>query len=120
MPSWPRYTAPGFIKLSLFLMGDLMGDHHDSVVNALIHAHHRGVEVQILFNGHLARQGRIGIERTMHEELNRPLLPAVQQLKSAADDSVPRAWCVLSLSCPSATLNRICTSTPRDGRRTTH
>ncbi len=77
------HRARHSIKLSLFLMGDLMGDHHDSVVNALIHAHHRGVEVQILFNGHLARQGRIGIERTMHEELNRPLLPAVQQLKSA-------------------------------------
>lgn len=71
------------IKLSLFLMGDLMGDHHDSVVDALIHANDRGVNVQILFNGHLARQGRIGIERTMHDELGRALLPAVQRLKSA-------------------------------------
>jgi hypothetical protein len=70
------------IKISLFLVGDLLGDHGDSVVNALIHAHDRGVNVQILFNGHLARQGRIGIERSMHDELNRPLLPAVERLKS--------------------------------------
>ena len=64
-------------------MGDLRGDHHDSVVDALIHANDRGVDVQILFNGHLARQGRIGIERTMHDELNRALLPAVQRLRDA-------------------------------------
>jgi PLD-like domain len=71
------------IKVSLFLIGDLLGDHHDSVVNALINAKNRGVYVHILFNGHLARQGRIGVERPMQEELNRPLLPAVQRLKSA-------------------------------------
>jgi PLD-like domain len=71
------------IKVSLFLIGELLGDHHDSVVNALINAKHRGVYVHILFNGHLARQGRIGVERSMHDELNRPLLPAVQRLKSA-------------------------------------
>lgn len=77
------HRARESIKLSLFLMGDLMGEHHDSVVDALIHANDRGVDVQILFNGHLARQGRIGIERTMPEELNRPLLPAIQRIKSA-------------------------------------
>lgn len=71
------------IRLCLFLMGDLVGDHHDSVVDALIHARNRGVYVHILFNGHLARQGRIGVERPMSEELNRPLLPAVQRLKDA-------------------------------------
>ncbi len=77
------HRARHTIKLSLFLIGDLQGDHHDSVVDALIHAKNRGVDVHILFNGHLARQGRVGIERSMHEELNRPLLPAVQRLKSA-------------------------------------
>jgi len=77
------YRARHSIKLSLFLIGDLQGEHHDSVVDALIHAKNRGVDVHILFNGHLARQGRVGIERSMHEELNRPLLPAVQRLKSA-------------------------------------
>ncbi|MGR8979877.1 MAG: phospholipase D-like domain-containing protein [Gammaproteobacteria bacterium] len=77
------HRARHSIKLCLFLIGDLVGDHHDSVVDALIHAHHRGVYVHILFNGHLARQGRVGVERSMHEELNRPLLPAVQRLKSA-------------------------------------
>ncbi len=77
------HRAQRSIKLSLFLMGDLLGEHGDSVVDALIHAKHRGVHVEILFNGHLARQGRIGIKRSMEEELNRPLLPAVQRLKSA-------------------------------------
>jgi phosphatidylserine/phosphatidylglycerophosphate/cardiolipin synthase-like enzyme len=77
------HRARHSIKLSLFLMGDLLGDHNDSVVDALIHAKNRGVDVHILFNGHLARQGRIGVERSMHDELNRPLLPAVQRLKSA-------------------------------------
>jgi phosphatidylserine/phosphatidylglycerophosphate/cardiolipin synthase-like enzyme len=77
------HRARHSIKLSLFLIGDLLGDYHDSVVDALIHAHHRGVDVHILFNGHLARQGRIGVERSMADELKRPLLPAVQRLKSA-------------------------------------
>ena len=76
------HRARHSIRLVLFLMGDLLGDHHDSVVDALIHAKNRGVDVKILFNGHLAREGRIGIERTMEEELNRPLLPAVERLKA--------------------------------------
>ncbi|MBR9909709.1 MAG: phosphatidylserine/phosphatidylglycerophosphate/cardiolipin synthase family protein [Gammaproteobacteria bacterium] len=69
------------IKVSLFLIGDLLGEHHDSVVNALINAKNRGVHVHILFNGHLARQGDVGAERSMAEELSRPLLPAVQRLR---------------------------------------
>ena len=77
------HRARHSIKLCLFLMGDLLGDHHDSVVEALIHAQDRGVYVHVLFNGHLARQGRIGVARPMWEELNRPLLPAVQRLKNA-------------------------------------
>ena len=71
------------IKLSLFLIGDLLGDHHDSVINALIQAQQRGVDVHILFNGHLAREGKIGVPRPMEEELQRPLLPAVGRLKAA-------------------------------------
>ena len=71
------------IKISLFLIGDLLGDHHDSVVNALINAKNRGVNVHLLLNGHLARQGRIGVERPMAEELARPLLPTVDRLKYA-------------------------------------
>ena len=77
------HRARHSIKVCLFLIGDLLGDHHDSVVNALIQAKERGVYVHLLFNGHLARQGRVGVERPMHEELNRPLLPAVQRLKWA-------------------------------------
>jgi len=77
------HRAHHSIKICLFLIGDLLGEHHDSVVNALIQAKNRGVAVHILFNGHLARQGRIGVERPMTEELARPLLPAVQRLKDA-------------------------------------
>ena len=71
------------IKLCLFLIGDLQGDHHDSVVDALIRAAHTGVDVQILLNGHLAREGNPGKERLMTEELARPLLPAIVRLKRA-------------------------------------
>jgi phosphatidylserine/phosphatidylglycerophosphate/cardiolipin synthase-like enzyme len=77
------HRARQSIRLSLFLIGDLLGEHGESIVEALIQASHRGVDVHILLNGHLARQGRVGIERTMREELNRALLPAVQRLKSA-------------------------------------
>lgn len=72
------------IKITLFLMGELLGNHYDSVICALIHAKNRGVNVHILFNGHLARQGKIGIERSMNDELNRPLLPVIERLKSAS------------------------------------
>jgi hypothetical protein len=77
------YRAKHSIKICLFLIGELLGDHHDSVIDALIDARHRGVNVEILFNGHLSRQGKIGVERSMHDELQRPLLPAVHRLKSA-------------------------------------
>jgi phosphatidylserine/phosphatidylglycerophosphate/cardiolipin synthase-like enzyme len=77
------HRARHSIKVTLFLIGDLLGDHHDSVVDALIHAQDRGVYVHLLLNGHLARQGRIGVERPMWEELQRPLLPAIQRLRAA-------------------------------------
>ncbi|MDO9106275.1 MAG: phospholipase D-like domain-containing protein [Methylovulum sp.] len=76
------HRARHAINLCLFLIGDLLGDHHDSVIDALIHANDRGVAVHILLNGHLARQGKVGVERPMEEELKRPLLPAVDRLKS--------------------------------------
>lgn len=71
------------IKITLFLIGELLGDHQDSVICALINAKNRGVHVHILFNGHLARQGKIGVKRPMDEELSRPLLPVVERLKHA-------------------------------------
>ena len=71
------------IKICLFLIGNLVGECNDSVVDALIQAKNRGVHVQLLFNGHVARGGKIGTERSMQEELNRPLLPAIQRLKAA-------------------------------------
>jgi len=71
------------IDLCLFLIGDLRGEHGDSVIDALIDAHHRGVQVKAIFNGHLAWQGTVGKERSMEEEFNRPLLPAIQRMKDA-------------------------------------
>ena len=76
------HRAKHSIKICLFLIGDLVGDHQDSVINALIQAKQRGVYIHILFNGHLARQGKIGVERPMSEELARPLLPAIERLKN--------------------------------------
>lgn len=71
------------IKITLFLIGELLGDHHDSVISALINARNRGVYVHLLLNGHIARQGKVGVERSMDEELSQPLLPAVDQLRFA-------------------------------------
>ena len=69
------------IRLCLFLLGELLGEHNDSVIDALIQAKARGVDVQALLNGHLARQGDPGKEHSMEEELRRPLLPAVYRLQ---------------------------------------
>lgn len=77
------HRAQRSIKLCLFLMGEMTGEHEDSVIDALIQARQRGVDVQIILNGHLARQGDPGHEYTMAEELKRPLLPAVDRLKNA-------------------------------------
>lgn len=77
------HRAQSSIKICLFLIGELLGNYNDSVICALINAKNRGVDVHILFNGHLARQGSVGVERTMEEELNRPLLPVIDRLKSA-------------------------------------
>jgi phosphatidylserine/phosphatidylglycerophosphate/cardiolipin synthase-like enzyme len=71
------------IKITLFLIGDLLGDHHDSVIDALINAKNRGVYVHLLLNGHIARQGEVGVRRSMEEEQSCPLLPAVERLKGA-------------------------------------
>jgi hypothetical protein len=77
------HRARHSIKLVLFLIGELQGEHHDSVIDALIHARRRGVDVRIILNGHLARQGSPGKAHPMAEELARPLLPAVMRLKAA-------------------------------------
>ncbi len=71
------------IKLCLFLIGEMTGEHDDSVVDALIEAKQRGVDVRIIFNGHLARQGDPGKEVSIQEERQRPLLPAVDRLRRA-------------------------------------
>ena len=71
------------IKACLFLLGELQGEHGESVVDALIQARHRGVDIRIIFNGHMARQGSPAKEYNMRDELNRPLLPAIARLKRA-------------------------------------
>ena len=43
----------------------------------------RGVDVQIILNGHMARIGDPGREVSMADELVRPLLPAIRRLKNA-------------------------------------
>ena len=77
------HRAQRSIKLCLFLIGEMTGEHEDSVIDALIQAQGRGVDVQVILNGHLARKGDPGRECTMAEELARPLLPAVYRLKRA-------------------------------------
>jgi hypothetical protein len=77
------HRARHSIKLVLFLIGELQGEHHDSAIDALIHARRRGVDVRIILNGPLARQGGPGKEQPMAEELKRPLLPSVMRLKGA-------------------------------------
>ena len=77
------HRAKHSIKLVLFLIGELRGEYHDSVIDALIHAQRRGVDVRIILNGHLARQGSPGKEYPMAEELKRPLLPSITRLKEA-------------------------------------
>jgi len=77
------HRARRSIRLCLFLLGEMRGEHNDSVVDALIQAARRGVDVQLVVNGHVARQGDAGQEFTMEEELRRPLVPAVARLRAA-------------------------------------
>jgi phosphatidylserine/phosphatidylglycerophosphate/cardiolipin synthase-like enzyme len=85
------------IRLCLFLLGEMVGEHNDSVIDAfqakargvdVIQARARGVDVQVLLNGHLARQGNPGAEYTLEEELRRPLsagsLPPATQRHACA------------------------------------
>lgn len=68
------------IRACLFLINELRGEFGESVIDALLQAHARGVDVQLVLNGHMARQGDPARERTMDEEIRRPLLPAVARL----------------------------------------
>ncbi|MBK9991020.1 MAG: phosphatidylserine/phosphatidylglycerophosphate/cardiolipin synthase family protein [Verrucomicrobia bacterium] len=69
------------IHCCLFLLGEMQGEFGDSVVDALISAQRRGVDVQLILNGHVIRQGDPTRECTMDEELRRPLIPAVARLE---------------------------------------
>jgi phosphatidylserine/phosphatidylglycerophosphate/cardiolipin synthase-like enzyme len=68
------------IRACLFLINELRGEHGESVVDALLAARSRGVDVQIILNGHMARQGDPAKERTTEEEFLRPVLPAAARL----------------------------------------
>lgn len=71
------------LRLCLFTIGELRGEYDDSVVDALIQAHRRGVDVRMILNGHVVRQGDPARQYTMAEELRRPLLPSVARLLRA-------------------------------------
>jgi len=71
------------IRICLFLIGNLLGEHGDSVIEALVEAKHRGVHVHVILNGHLAHQGDPGREYSMADELQRPLLPSVYRLRTS-------------------------------------
>jgi phosphatidylserine/phosphatidylglycerophosphate/cardiolipin synthase-like enzyme len=77
------HRARRSVRVCLFLLGEMAGEHGDSVVDALIEAWHRGVETQVLVNGHLARCGDPGAPCSMDEELAKPLVPAVARLRGA-------------------------------------
>ncbi len=71
------------IKLCLFLINELMGEYRDSVIEALIQAKNRGVDIHVILNGHVAHPGDPRKEYTMKEELSRPVLPAISRLRRA-------------------------------------
>lgn len=71
------------IRLCLFLLGEMVGDYHDSIVDALISAARRGIEIDLVMNGHVAHEGDHGAECALAEELRRPLVPAVARLRRA-------------------------------------
>lgn len=77
------HAARRSIKACLFLLGELQGDYGDSVIDALLQARNRGVELTFIFNGHVARIGDPTQECTMSEELKKPLLPAIGRLAEA-------------------------------------
>ena len=60
------HRARRSIKPCLFLLGELRGEYQDSVIDALIQAKRRGVDVQVIVNGHMAQPRRSG-QRVYHE-----------------------------------------------------
>lgn len=75
------HRARRSINPCLFLLNELRGEYQESVVDALIQAKRRGVDVHVIVNGHMARPGDPGKEYSMREELERPLHPAVVNLR---------------------------------------
>ncbi len=75
------HRARRSIKPCLFLINELRGEYQDSVIDALLQAQRRGVDVHVIVNGHLAHPGDPGREYTLQEELERPLQSAVANLR---------------------------------------
>ncbi len=75
------HRARRSIKPCLFLINELRGEYQDSVIDALLQAKRRGVDVHVIVNGHMARPGDPAKEYAMKEELERPLHPAVANLR---------------------------------------
>ncbi|HWL16071.1 MAG TPA: phospholipase D family protein [Opitutus sp.] len=75
------HRARRSLRGCLFHVSELRGDYNDSVIDALIAARRRGVDVQLILNGHIVREGDPGREYTMENELRRPLVPAVARLQ---------------------------------------
>ncbi|PTY02131.1 phospholipase [Opitutaceae bacterium EW11] len=77
------HRARRSIRGCLFHLSEMQGDYSDSVIDALTAAHQRGVDVQLILNGHVVREGDPGREYPMEEEVRRPLVPAVARLQRA-------------------------------------
>lgn len=75
------HRARRSIKPCLFLINELRGEYQESVTDALVEAQRRGVDVQVIANGHMAREGDPGRAFTMQEELARPLQPTIVKLR---------------------------------------
>eukprot|EP01124_Arcella_intermedia_P013543 TRINITY_DN1995_c0_g1_i3.p1 TRINITY_DN1995_c0_g1~~TRINITY_DN1995_c0_g1_i3.p1 ORF type:complete len:586 (+),score=85.09 TRINITY_DN1995_c0_g1_i3:115-1758(+) len=75
--------AKSSIKIVLFLIGEMEDEKKDNVVNALIDAKNRGVDVQIILNGHIIRVGPNNTPFSMKDEIKRPVIPTVHRLETA-------------------------------------
>eukprot|EP01125_Pyxidicula_operculata_P019979 TRINITY_DN7279_c0_g1_i1.p1 TRINITY_DN7279_c0_g1~~TRINITY_DN7279_c0_g1_i1.p1 ORF type:complete len:544 (+),score=90.63 TRINITY_DN7279_c0_g1_i1:43-1674(+) len=77
------HNAKHSIKVVIFIIGDMLGDYGESLITALINAKNRGVNVQIILNGHVVRVGSNDKPYSMHDEVRRPVIPSVKHLQNA-------------------------------------
>jgi phosphatidylserine/phosphatidylglycerophosphate/cardiolipin synthase-like enzyme len=77
------HRARRSIRLCLFLIHEMQSEYQDSVIDALLHAKNRRVDIRIILNGHIAHIGDPAAGCSMDDELRKPLLPSVQRLRDA-------------------------------------